>query len=92
MATWLMRRKRLRVREATAVTMAIAQWAIATEKVGHFASIAEFCRWSGESQRTVERRRARVRAVLSEHEFRWAVGELRAADEQPDAIAGEPAA
>lgn len=77
---WLMKRKRLGVRDATAVAMALAQWSIASERVGHFASLREFREWSGESERTVERRRARIRAVLSERELRWAVDELLAHD------------
>jgi hypothetical protein len=75
-ARWLMRRKKLRARQATAVTMALVQWAIASDRVGHFVTIAEFVAWSGESQRTVERRSSRIRKVLSEEEFRYLVGAL----------------
>lgn len=87
---WLMTNKRLGVRDATVVGMALVQWSIATDRLGHFASISEFMSWSGESDRTVERRRARIRRHLAEDEFRWLVDEL-VAGASADAPLARPA-
>lgn len=73
-----MKHKGLGVRDATKVTMALVQWAIATDALGKFPSVRQFTEWSGESKATVERRRARIKAHLDEHEFHYIVGELRA--------------
>lgn len=88
---WLRRHKRLNIRDATAVTLALVQWTIASDRVGHFASIADFVKWSGEGQRTVERRSSRIRRVLNEDEFRWLVDELRRGDAD-ESVAGVRAA
>lgn len=74
---WLRQEKSLGVREATKVALAIAQWSIASHAVGHFASLSEFEAWSGESNRTVERRRSRVLKVLTEAEFHEVVEALQ---------------
>lgn len=74
-AEYLMRRG-VRKRQAVRVTMALAQWSIASERVGHFASVSEFSRWSGESLRTIDRRRAVIRAAVPEETFRELVAAL----------------
>lgn len=84
-ANWLVHEKRLPVMKATRVTLALCQWAIASDAVGHFVSISEFARWSGEDIRTVERRSSLLRRALTEEELRYLVGELRAGAAPGDA-------
>jgi hypothetical protein len=78
LARWLMQEKGLGVRGATRVGLDVVQWSIASSYVGHFVTTTEFASWSGEGQRTVERRSSRIRKVLTEDEFRWLVDELLA--------------
>jgi hypothetical protein len=76
LADYLLKEKNLSVVETTRLSVAIAQWAIASSYAGHFVSISEFAEWSGESVRTVERRSSAIRRVLDEQEFRRLVDEL----------------
>jgi hypothetical protein len=85
LADYLLKEKKLDVGECIKVSLAVSQWAIGSSYIGHFASITEFSRWSGESIRTIDRRRAVIRAVLDEDEFRRLVAELAEGVETGDA-------
>jgi hypothetical protein len=62
------------------VDLYVVEWAIVARSVGHFPSIGEFVSWTGDVERSVERRSSKIRHAFTEDEFRSLVEQLVASD------------